>query len=133
MPPSNNILLNNANDYNAPMAFRRERYWFLSFMMTPFKDIDNRAMEEPGYVPCVRVAILTARNAPANERVITTLEGWGMSATETFFMGGIEKRRVLEQLKPHIFFDDQPAHLRTASSVVPSVHIPFGVTNQGVS
>jgi hypothetical protein len=29
------------------MAFRRERYWFLSFMMTPFKDIDNRATEQP--------------------------------------------------------------------------------------
>ena len=45
MPPSNNVL-HNATDYNAPMAFRRERYWFLSFMMTPFKDIDNRAAEQ---------------------------------------------------------------------------------------
>jgi hypothetical protein len=51
MPPSNNASLNNAADYNAPMAFRRERFWFLSFMMTPFKDIDNRAMEEPGREP----------------------------------------------------------------------------------
>ena len=47
MPSSNNNPLNNANDYDAPMAFRRERYWFLSFMMTPFKDIDNRAAEQP--------------------------------------------------------------------------------------
>jgi hypothetical protein len=51
MPSSNNIALNNAADYNAPMAFRRERFWFLSFMMTPFKDIDNRATEEPGREP----------------------------------------------------------------------------------
>ena len=51
MPSLNNNSSNNVNDYNAPMAFRRERYWFLSFMMTPFKDIDNRAMEEPGREP----------------------------------------------------------------------------------
>jgi len=51
MPPSNNLSLHNATDYNAPMAFRRERYWFLSFMMTPFKDLDNRATEDPNREP----------------------------------------------------------------------------------
>ena len=51
MPSSNNVSLNNAADYNAPMAFRRERYWFLSFMMTPFKDLDNRATEDPNREP----------------------------------------------------------------------------------
>jgi len=85
----------------------------------------KRAREEAGYLPAVRVAILTARNAPANERVITTLESWGMSATETFFMGGIEKRRVLEVLRPHIFFDDQLAHLKPSAESIPSVFIPF--------
>lgn len=86
----------------------------------------KRAREEPGYAPAVRVAILTARNAPANERVITTLESWGMSATETFFMGGIEKKRVLEVLKPHIYFDDQLTHLQPSAESIPSVFIPFG-------
>ncbi|WP_413723465.1 5'-nucleotidase [Sodalis sp. RH23] len=33
-------------------------------------------------------------------------------------------------LKPHIFFDDRSPYLLTASAVVPSVHIPFGVINQ---
>lgn len=86
----------------------------------------RREREEHGYVPAVRVAIVTARNAPANERVITTLESWGMSATETFFMGGIDKSRVLSVLKPHIFFDDQMVHLESASETIPSVFIPFG-------
>jgi hypothetical protein len=45
MPSSIDVPLSSAADYDAPMAFRRERYWFLSFMMTPFKDIDNRATE----------------------------------------------------------------------------------------
>jgi hypothetical protein len=47
MPSSIDVPRNNTADYDAPMAFRRERYWFLSFMMTPFKDIDNRAAEQP--------------------------------------------------------------------------------------
>lgn len=51
MPSSIDVPLNNNTDYDAPMAFRRERFWFLSFMMTPFKDIDNRAMEEPAREP----------------------------------------------------------------------------------
>lgn len=45
-------------------------------------------------------------------------------------MGGIEKKRVLDVLKPHIFFDDQLVHLETAASSTPSVLIPFGVRNE---
>ena len=45
-------------------------------------------------------------------------------------MGGIEKKRVLEVFKPHIFFDDQRVHLDAASAVVPSVWIPFGFRNK---
>lgn len=89
----------------------------------------KRARENPGYVPAVRIAIVTARNAPANERVVTTLDSWGMSATETFFMGGIEKKRVLDTLRPHIFFDDQLSHLEPAAETIPSVFVPFGVAN----
>jgi hypothetical protein len=36
-----------ASEYNIPMGFRRQPYWFLSFVMTPFKDIDDRAADEP--------------------------------------------------------------------------------------
>ncbi len=89
----------------------------------------KRSREQLGYKPAVRIAIVTARNAPANERVITTLEAWGMSATETFFMGGVEKKRVLEILKPHIFFDDQLTHLAPAAEMIPSVFVPFGAAN----
>ena len=89
----------------------------------------QREINEPGYKPALRVAIVTARNAPSNERVVTTLNSWGMNAAELFLMGGIEKRRVLEVLKPHIFFDDQLIHLELAAPAVPSVLVPFGVTN----
>jgi len=89
----------------------------------------TRAASEPGYRPALRVSIVTARNAPSNERVVTTLNAWGFNAAELFLMGGIEKKRVLEVLKPHIFFDDQLTHLEPASASVPSVFIPFGISN----
>jgi 5'-nucleotidase len=89
----------------------------------------QRESDESGYKPAVRIAIVTARNAPSNERLVTTLSAWGMNAAEIFLMGGIEKRRVLEVLKPHIFFDDQLTHVEPASQAVPSVLIPFGVAN----
>lgn len=89
----------------------------------------QREANNPGYKPAMRVAIVTARNAPSNERMVTTLNSWGMDAAELFLMGGIEKRRVLEVLKPHIFFDDQLTHLEPAAQTVPSVLIPFGVAN----
>lgn len=86
----------------------------------------------PGYENRIRVSIVTARNAPSHERALKTLKSWGVMANDAFFLGGIEKSKVLGVLKPHIFFDDQSGHLRTASAVVPSVHIPFGVTNQAI-
>ena len=88
--------------------------------------------EEADYRQRLRVSIVTARNAPSHERVVNTLKSWGIMVNEAFFLGGIEKSRVLEVLKPHIFFDDQRGHLESASSVTPSVHIPFGIANRRV-
>lgn len=81
------------------------------------------------YEPKVRIAIVTARNAPSHERMVNTLRTWGISVDETFFLGGVEKKRILEVFKPHIFFDDQRVHLDSTSGVLPSVHVPFGVVN----
>ncbi len=81
----------------------------------------------PEYQRLLRTAIITARNAPAHERVITTLKSWGVEANETFFLGGMDKRRILNVLKPHIFFDDQLDHLQTEGLAM--VHVPFGVAN----
>lgn len=88
-----------------------------------------RKAEEPSYTPRIRTAIVTSRNAPAHKRVVTTLRAWEIEVDETFFLGGMDKRRILEVLKPHMFFDDQLIHAGGAAGVVPSVHVPFGVTN----
>lgn len=89
----------------------------------------QRSESDKSYESRIRVAIVTARNAPSHKRMVTTLREWGIQADETFFLGGIEKRRVLEVFQPHIFFDDQRIHLDSAAGLVPSVHIPFGIKN----
>ncbi len=73
----------------------------------------------------VRIAIVTARNAPAEMRVIKTLRQWGVYVDEVFFLGGLEKSKILKAFKPHIFFDDQELHLEKASKYVPSGKVPY--------
>lgn len=68
----------------------------------------------------VRIAVVSARNMPAHERVIRTLLAWNVHVDEAFFMGGVSKTKILEAFHPHIFFDDQDVHCRPASAVVPT-------------
>jgi len=78
----------------------------------------------------IRIAIVTARNAPAHERLITTMKNYNIDTDELFLTGGIEKKNILDVLKPHIFFDDQIGHLEPAAETTPCVHIPFGIRNK---
>lgn len=90
----------------------------------------KKEQDNPEYERIIRTAIITARAAPAHERVVTTLRDWGVNADHTFFLGGIEKRGILDTLKPHIFFDDQRNHLQSSAGKIPMVHIPFGIANE---
>ena len=92
------------------------------------KEIKKKA-GDPSYQPILRTSIITARNAPAHERVVTTLKEWDIDVDQVFFLGGIEKGRILGILKPHLFFDDQMLHLEHLVDI-PAVHIPFGVANE---
>jgi 5'-nucleotidase len=73
----------------------------------------------------VRIAIVTARSAPAEMRVINTLRSWGVYVDEVFFLGGLDKSKILKAFRPHIFFDDQDLHLDDASQFVPSGKVPY--------
>lgn len=87
--------------------------------------------QHTNYKSRLRISIVTARNAPAHKRVINSLRSWGIETiNEAFFLGGIEKRKVLEILQPHIFFDDQVGHLEKTADSIASVHIPFGIANK---
>ncbi|SDY08795.1 5'-nucleotidase [Nitrosomonas halophila] len=101
----------------------------LSFMQKLEDRVEEKDRE---YKRILRTAIVTARNAPAHERVITTLEKWGVSSNETFFLGGMKKERILTVLKPHMFFDDQKSHLESEAGDIPMVHVPFGIANQRI-
>ncbi|MEJ6390907.1 5'-nucleotidase [Gymnodinialimonas sp. 2307UL20-7] len=78
---------------------------------------------KPG-VSKVRIGIVTARNAPAHERVIQTLRVWGTPVDEVHFVGPNEKSPILDAMQAHIFFDDQEKHVLGASSVVSAGHVP---------
>jgi 5'-nucleotidase len=73
----------------------------------------------------LRLAIVTARSAPAHLRVIKTLRNWDVYVNETYFLGGLSKDKVLAAFGAHIFFDDQDHHLESASKIVPSGKVPY--------
>lgn len=105
----------------------------LSFLqkISYFQKLENRAIaDDPNYNKVLRTAIITARNAPAHERAVNTLTYWEVNVDEMFFLGGIEKKRILQILKPHLFIDDQISHLDESLIDIPLVHIPFGVINR---
>lgn len=108
-----------------PLKNFLDRISYIQKLETSYK------LKNPNYEPVLRVSIVTARNAPSHKRAINTMREWDILANEAFFMGGVEKSKVLKILKPHIFFDDQKLHLKSASTL-PSVHIPFGVANKVV-
>ena len=78
----------------------------------------------------LRTALVTARAAPAHERVIRTLRAWDIRIDEAFFLGGLEKGEFLEKLGADIFFDDQHGHCDSARQRVPTGHVPHGVANE---
>ena len=91
---------------------------------------DAKSVDNPGgYQRRVRVAVVTARSAPAHERAINSIHQWGLRVNDAFFLGGIDKGPILAVLEPHIFFDDQRRNIDTTSHLAPSVHIPFGELN----
>lgn len=79
---------------------------------------------KPDETSRVRIAIVTARNAPAHERVIHTLRAWGTPADEAHFVGQHEKTPTLRATGAHIFFDDQKKHVLGASGVVSAGLVP---------
>lgn len=92
---------------------------FARFLLT----ISNIQDKFKGKVSPIRTALMTARGAPSHERVIKTLNLWGVRIDESFFLGGTDKYEVLEAFGADIFFDDQDTHLIKSSSVVPSAKV----------
>ena len=93
-------------------------------------DYQTRGSKDPYFKPAIRISIVTSRGAPSEERLITTLKSFGMSAAELFLLDGLDKGSILEAIRPHIFFDDQARNLEKMQAQIPSVLVPFGIHNE---
>ncbi|QWF71590.1 5'-nucleotidase [Methylomonas paludis] len=79
----------------------------------------------------IRTALVTARAAPAHERVVRTLRAWGIRIDEAIFLGGMDKGPFLQAFGADIFFDDQKGHCESAElHQITAAHVPHGVKNQ---
>lgn len=96
----------------------------------PFKAFLEHLVELQRLVPGkVRTALVTARSAPAHERVIHTLREWNIRIDEALFLGGLDKTEFLDTFKADVFFDDQKANCERARRKVTTGHVLYGVTN----
>ena len=77
----------------------------------------------------IRTALVTARSAPAHERVIRTLRAWRVRIDESLFLGGMSKADFLKAYGADVFFDDQKFHCEPASEQVATGHVPHGIAN----
>ena len=78
----------------------------------------------------IRTALVTARSAPAHERVILTLRAWNIRIDESLFLGGLPKGEFLKAYGADIFFDDQQQHCNVAKEHVTTGHVPHGISNE---
>jgi 5'-nucleotidase len=100
----------------------------------PFKNflaaLHRIQSEFPAELAPMRTALVTARSAPAHERVVRTLRAWDIRIDEALFLGGLDKGPFLKAFGADIFFDDQRGHCDSARQHVATGHVPFGIANE---
>lgn len=100
----------------------------------PFKNflamLHRIQLDYPADASPIRTALITARGAPAHERVIRTLRAWNIRIDEALFLGGKDKGEFLKVFGADIFFDDQQKHCESARQHVATGHVPHGVANE---
>lgn len=77
----------------------------------------------------IRTCLVTARAAPAHERVVRTLRQWNINIDESLFLGGEDKGAFLRAYDADVFFDDQQGHCESAREYVATGHVPHGIAN----
>lgn len=100
----------------------------------PFKTVLAMIHKIQSFYPIenspIRTALMTARSAPAHERVIRTLREWDIRIDEAVFLGGLDKGEFLKTFGADIFFDDQQKHCDSSRQHVPTGHVPSGISNK---
>ena len=99
----------------------------------PFKPflaaLQQIQMEFPRGQSPIRTCLVTARAAPAHERVVRTLRAWNIRIDESLFLGGLDKGQFLRAFNADVFFDDQQGHCDSARHHVATGHVPHGIAN----
>ncbi|MDB2443819.1 5'-nucleotidase [Gammaproteobacteria bacterium] len=100
----------------------------------PFKPVLSALQQiqmafPPGESP-LRTCLVTARAAPAHERVVKTLRAWNIRIDESLFLGGLNKGEFLRAFDADVFFDDQEDHCDSARDHVATGHVPSGIANE---
>lgn len=95
----------------------------------PFKSFLQALHDLQQECSLIRTALVTARSAPAHERVIRTLRAWDIRLDESLFLGGMDKAGFLKAYGADVFFDDQETHCESARHHVATGHVPHGVAN----
>lgn len=93
----------------------------------PLKVVMERLAEIRQQFPSqIRLGIFTARGAPANLRVLTTLREWKITVDELFFLDGKPKGAPLSTWGADIFFDDSLRNVTSAiENNVLGVHVAY--------
>jgi len=94
---------------------------FFKFLKV-ISDIQNRFPMEKSPI---RTALVTTRSFSTHERVLRTLDAWGVRIDEAFFQGGVQKYEVIKTFGADIFFDDQDTHLQYTTQDTPSAKVPY--------
>ncbi|MCY4329906.1 MAG: 5'-nucleotidase [Endozoicomonadaceae bacterium] len=98
--------------------------------LKPFLSILKKIQQECSNDCPIRTALITARSAPAHERVIRTLRSWDIWLDEVLFLGGLPKAKFLKAFDADIFFDDQEKNCYDAhQNKITTAHVPYGVKN----
>ncbi len=77
----------------------------------------------------IKTALVTARAAPAHERVIRTLRSWNIRIDQALFWGRMAKGAFLDAFGADVLFYDQKGHCDNAREHVLAAHVPHGVVN----
>ena len=86
------------NEHEADLANRPIEEGPLKRLLEGINILQNAAREYRGgqsrrpRPPNLRVALVTARSGKAQKRAVNTLEDWGLTVDDAFFLGGLNKR-----------------------------------------
>ena len=95
----------------------------------PFLAALQQLQKEFGADAPIRTCLVTARAAPAHERVVRTLRAWDIRIDESLFLGGQDKGAFLRAYDADVFFDDQQGHCESTREHVATGHVPAGIAN----